>query len=186
MASELYALSVNRIDGTPVQLAEFRGKVLLIVNVASKCGLTPQYDALEKLYESYASKGLEVLGFPSNDFAGQEPGSNAEIQEFCRLTYGVKFPMFEKIVVKGEGRHPLYEYLTRVAPESIGKKGNPMFFLLKLAGKGPKQKGDILWNFEKFVVSRDGQVVARFAPTVTPDAPELLEVIERELSAVPS
>jgi len=183
MASALYDISVNRIDGTAVTLSDFRGKVLLIVNVASKCGLTPQYDGLEALYETYASQGLEVLGFPANEFAGQEPGSNQEIQEFCRLTYGVTFPMFEKIVVKGPGRHALYDHLTAAAPESRGKKGHPMYALLKLSGKGPKQKGDILWNFEKFVISREGEVVARFAPTVAPNDPELVKTIERELRA---
>lgn len=183
MAATLYDIHVNRIDGTPVSLAEYQGKVMLIVNVASKCGLTPQYDGLEKLYETYADQGLEVLGFPANEFAGQEPGTNHEIQEYCRLNFGVKFPMFAKIVVKGKGRHALYDHLTTAAPESRGKKGNPMYGMLKLAGKGPKQKGDILWNFEKFVVSREGEVVARFAPTVAPNDPDLIAAIERELKA---
>ncbi len=183
MASKLYDIHVNRIDGTPVSLAAYQGKVLLVVNVASKCGLTPQYDGLEKLYETYADRGLEVLGFPANEFAGQEPGGNQEIQEFCRLNFGVKFPMFEKIVVKGKGRHPLYDYLTAALPESHGKGHKLMSGILALTGKGPKQKGDILWNFEKFVVSRDGKVVARFAPTVDPNDPDLIAAIERELTA---
>ena len=185
METQLYEISVNRIDGTPIALSEYRGKVLLIVNVASKCGLTPQYDGLEKLYETYAAQGLEVLGFPANEFAGQEPGSNQEIQEFCRLNFGVTFPMFEKIVVKGEGRHALYNFLTNAITDSRGKKGHPMYAMLKLSGKGPKQKGDILWNFEKFVVSRQGEIVARFAPTVAPTDPELVKTIERELSVAP-
>jgi glutathione peroxidase len=182
MASKLYDLTVNRIDGSPVSLSAYQGKVLLIVNVASKCGLTPQYDGLEKLYETYAAQGLEVLGFPSNEFAKQEPGSNEEIQAFCRLNFGVTFPMFEKIVVKGQGRHPLYDHLTAAAPEPHGKRdGRLLYGALKLAGMGPKEAGDILWNFEKFVVSREGAVVARFAPKVDPLDPELVATIEREL-----
>jgi glutathione peroxidase len=182
MASKLYEIQVTRIDGTPVSLSEYQGKVLLIVNVASKCGLTPQYDGLEKLYEAYAARGLEVLGFPANEFAGQEPGGNQEIQDFCRLNFGVKFPMFEKIVVKGPGRHPLYDHLTTALPESRGKGRKRMTAMLTLSGMGPKQKGDILWNFEKFVVSRDGEVIARFAPTVEPTAPDLVAVLERALA----
>jgi glutathione peroxidase len=181
MTTPLYDIAVNRIDGTPVPLSAYKGKVLLIVNVASKCGLTPQYDGLEKLYETYAERGLDVLGFPANEFAGQEPGSNQDIQEFCRLNFGVKFPMFEKIVVKGEGRHPLYDHLTAAAPTPQGKKGFK-YGLLKLIGRA-KQKGDITWNFEKFVVSRTGEVVARFAPTTAPNDPEILATIERELKA---
>jgi glutathione peroxidase len=180
MATNLYDIDVNRIDGTPVSLSAYRGKVLLIVNVASKCGLTPQYDGLEALYERYAERGLEVLGFPANEFAGQEPGSNQEIQAFCRLNYSVKFPLFEKIVVKGQGRHALYDHLTAAAPES--HRSNAIKHgLLKLISR-PKQPGDIVWNFEKFVVSREGQVVARFAPTVEPGDPALVAAIERELS----
>lgn len=178
MTTPIYDIAVNRIDGTPVSLGDYKGQVLLIVNVASKCGLTPQYDGLEKLYETYGDRGFAVLGFPANEFAGQEPGSNAEIQDFCRLNFGVKFPMFEKIAVKGKDRHALYDYLTSAMP-APGKKDFKAG-LLKLFSQ-PKEQGDITWNFEKFLVSRQGEVVARFAPTTTPTDPDLLAAIEREL-----
>lgn len=181
MSAPLHQIQVNRIDGTPVSLGDYAGKVLLVVNVASKCGLTPQYDGLEKLYERLKDRGLEVLGFPANEFMGQEPGSNQDIQQFCRLTYGVQFPMFEKIKVKGEGRHPLYDHLTAARPQAEGQGGGFKGFMLGLFG-GKKAPGDISWNFEKFVVSREGEVVARFAPTTAPDDPALLAVIERELT----
>lgn len=181
MATKLYDIDVNQIDGTPVSLSAYRGKVLLIVNVASKCGLTPQYEGLEALYERYGERGLEVLGFPANEFAGQEPGSNQEIQAFCRLNYSVKFPLFEKIVVKGQGRHALYDHLTASAPEPE-RKFDLKHSLLKLVSR-PKQQGDIVWNFEKFIVSRQGEVVARFAPTVEPTDPALVAALERELDA---
>jgi glutathione peroxidase len=177
--TQLYDIDVHRIDGSPVSLSAYRGKVLLIVNVASKCGLTPQYDALEKVYETYSARGFEVLGFPANDFLGQEPGSNQDIQEFCRLNFGVKFPMFEKIAVKGEGRHPLYNWLTDAEP-NVGA-GGLKHSLLKLIG-GSWKKGEITWNFEKFVVSRAGEVVARFSPTRAPDAPVVIHAIERALA----
>jgi glutathione peroxidase len=156
----IYDFKLNRIDGHAQSLGDFQGKVLLLVNVASKCGLTPQYEGLEKLYQAYHGKGFEVLGFPANQFMGQEPGTNAEIQQFCTLNYGVKFPMFEKIVVKGEGQAPLYHYLTEQSPFP----------------------GEIAWNFEKFLVNRKGEVVARFAPPVTPDAPEVKSAIEAALA----
>jgi glutathione peroxidase len=156
MPSPLYDIPVDRIDGSKASLGDYAGRVLLVVNVASKCGLTPQYDGLEALYRTYKEKGLTVLGFPANNFMGQEPGSNTEIQEFCRLTYGVDFPMFAKISVKGDDRHPLYD---------------------ALAGDE-----DISWNFEKFVISRDGTVVARFAPKTAPDDPAIVAAIEAELA----
>lgn len=180
-ASTLSAIPLRRIDGTPTSLAEFQGKVLLIVNVASKCGLTPQYEALEKLYETYRDQGFEVLGFPANEFGAQEPGTNAEIQEFCRLTYGVQFPMFEKIVVKGEGIHPLYLALTQAVPKADDLGDDS--FAKKLARYGIVQENpsDIMWNFEKFLIDRQGQVVKRFAPSVTPDHPQLVKAIEEVL-----
>ncbi|BCP54299.1 glutathione peroxidase [Kaistia sp. 32K] len=156
MPSPLYDIPVDRIDGSQASLGDYAGRVLLVVNVASKCGLTPQYDGLEALYRTYKDKGLTVVGFPANNFAGQEPGSNAEIQDFCRLTYGVDFPMFAKISVKGDDRHPLYD---------------------ALAGDQ-----DISWNFEKFLIGRDGAVVARFAPKTEPQDPAIVEAIETELS----
>lgn len=156
MPSPLYEIPVHRIDGSQASLGDYAGLVLLVVNVASKCGLTPQYDGLEALYRSYKDKGLTVVGFPANNFMGQEPGTNEEIQEFCRLTYGVDFPMFAKISVKGEDRHPLYD---------------------ALAGDE-----DISWNFEKFLIGRDGKVAARFAPKTVPEDPAIISAIEAELA----
>ena len=158
----LHDFSARSITGEDASLRDYAGKVAVVVNVASKCGLTPQYAGLEKLYESYHTRGLEVLGFPCNQFAGQEPGSDAEVQEFCELRYGVSFPLFSKIDVNGATRHPLYAWLSAedAAPE------------------GP---GDIKWNFGKFVVGRDGRVVARFAPTTAPDDPAFVTAIEQAL-----
>lgn len=152
---------MKSIDGKDVDLAQYRGKVVLIVNVASKCGLTGQYDGLEKLYEKYSDKGFVILGFPANQFGGQEPGTDDEIKEFCTANYGVKFPMFSKIVVKGDGIHPLYQFLT-------GKETNPKF------------ADEIKWNFEKFLLDREGNVVARFAPRTSPESPDLVKAIETE------
>ncbi|MEO7423571.1 MAG: glutathione peroxidase [Fibrobacteria bacterium] len=181
---ELYSIPVSRADGTQATLAEFRGKALLLVNVASKCGLTPQYDALERIHKKYASKGLQVLGFPSNDFGSQEPGTNAEIQEFCRLNYGVTFPVFAKLTVKGSGQHPLYAYLTRVFPRATRKGSSLLKFLRKLIH--PKsftgETGEIAWNFEKFLIDRKGAVVGRYAPDIVPDNPLLIGAIEAELA----
>ena len=177
----LNQIPLRRIDGTPTTLADFEGKVLLVVNVASKCGLTPQYEGLEKLYGARRERGFEVLGFPANEFGAQEPGANPEILAFCRASYGVTFPMFEKIVVKGEGLHPLYRALTEAVPtaEAFGDDA----FARRLADYGivQEQPGDVLWNFEKFLIGRDGRVVARFAPSVTPDHPGLLEAIDGAL-----
>ena len=154
--------SARTITGKEASLRDYAGKVAVVVNVASKCGLTPQYAGLEKLYETYHARGLEVLGFPCNQFAGQEPGSDAEVQEFCKVRYGVSFPLFSKIDVNGAARHPLYAWLSAedAAPE------------------GP---GDIKWNFGKFVVGRDGRVQARFAPTTAPDDPAFVAAIEKAL-----
>jgi len=152
---------MKRIDGPEQDLADYRGQVLLLVNVASRCGLTPQYDALERLYERRKGEGFAVLGFPANEFAGQEPGSDAQIAEFCRSPYGVKFPMFSKIVVRGEGIHPLYAYLTSL-PAPLG--------------------GEVEWNFQKYLVDRKGQVVARFEPRTAPDDPAIVERIEALLA----
>ena len=180
---DLGNIPLRRIDGSEASLADYRGRVLLIVNVASKCGLTPQYEALETLYEAHRDAGLEVLGFPANNFGGQEPGTNAEIVEFCTSTYGVEFPMFEKISVKGQDQHPLYASLIEAQPEAIDKPGSD--FKEKLAGYGITQEKptDVLWNFEKFLVSREGEVVGRFSPDVTPGDDVLRKAIERELGA---
>jgi len=158
----LYDIPINRLDGTPSSLAEFQGKAVLAVNVASKCGLTPQYEQLEQLQKDYGDKGFSVVGFPSNQFLGQEPGTADEIQEFCSTTYGVSFPLMEKIDVNGDDRHPIYAELTEVEDTD---------------GSG----GDVQWNFEKFLISPSGEVVGRFRPTVLPDAPEVIEAIEANL-----
>lgn len=175
-------IPLRRIDGTLTSLSEFRGRVALVVNVASECGLTPQYEALQKLYETYRDRGLVVLGFPANEFGAQEPGTNDEILAFCRVHYGVDFPMFAKIVVKGFDQHPLYQALTRALPQSEGHAGHPMYAKLVDLGMGPHREGDILWNFEKFLLNKDGQPVARFAPHIPPDAPEVTRAIESELA----
>jgi glutathione peroxidase len=180
--STVYEIPVNKIDGTPGALREYAGQVLLVVNVASKCGLTPQYESLEKLYTAQRARGLQILGFPANNFGSQEPGTNAEIAEFCSLSYGVTFPMFEKISVGGDDRHPLYRELIAAKPSATEKPGSD--FKAKLAGYGIKQNDptDIFWNFEKFLIGRDGSVVARFAPDVTADDPLLLAAIDAELA----
>jgi glutathione peroxidase len=150
------------IKGNEVDLSKYKGKVVLLVNVASKCGLTPQYEALEALYEKYEKQGFVIIGIPANEFGKQEPGTNEEIEKFCKSKYSVTFPMMSKIVVKGEGIDPLYKYLTSVETK-------------------PQPAGEISWNFEKFLVSKDGQVVARFAPKVKPDDKQVTGAIEAEL-----
>ena len=174
-------IPLRRIDGTEASLADYHGRVLLLVNVASKCGLTPQYEALEKLYEEQRDSGLEILGFPANNFGGQEPGSHEEIVEFCSSNYGVQFPLFEKISVKGDDQHPLYAELIDAQPKAADKPGSD--FKEKLAGYGITQDNetDVLWNFEKFLVNRNGEVVGRFSPDVTPEDDILKQAIDREL-----
>ncbi|HYC01228.1 MAG TPA: glutathione peroxidase [Candidatus Limnocylindrales bacterium] len=161
--SNLHDFQVRTIDGTSQSLADYRGKVVLIVNVASKCGLTPQYEGLEELQKKYGDRGFTVLGFPCNQFAGQEPGSEEEIKTFCSTTYGVTFPLTSKIDVNGDNRDPLYEWLA-TQPTS------------------PDGPGDIRWNFAKFLVGKDGSLLARFSPTVTPEDPELVGAIEKALA----
>lgn len=178
--SNLQDIALTRIDGAPDTLAAHKGNVLLIVNVASKCGLTPQYEGLEKLYEDKRGQGLEVLGFPANNFRGQEPGSDAEIADFCKTTYDVQFPLFSKISVVGADQHPLYAALTRAVPSATGE--GPMRERLSGFKIETNAAPDILWNFEKFVVNRKGDVVARFAPDVAADDPRLVQVIEAELA----
>ena len=154
---------MKRLDGKAGDLADYKGKVVLMVNVASQCGLTPQYVQLEKLHEQFSEKGLAVLGFPANEFGSQEPGTDTEISTFCTSKYNVKFDMFSKVVVKGEGQCPLYKFLT-------SKETDPKF------------AGDIKWNFEKFLIGRNGEVVAQFAPKVKPDSEEVIKAIETELA----
>lgn len=164
MKTTIYDFTVTDIEGRSVSLGEFKGKVLLIVNTASKCGFTPQYAGLQKLYEKYRAKGLVVLGFPANNFLGQEPGTDVEIKAFCSKNYGVTFPMFSKISVKGKDMHPLYEFLT-------SKETNPEF------------SGPISWNFNKFLIGRDGRIRNRFGSRTAPDDPELVRAVEIALAA---
>jgi glutathione peroxidase len=156
---------MNSIDGQPVPFANFKGKVMLLVNVASRCGYTPQYSALEAIYEKYKSQGFVIAGVPANNFGGQEPGSNQEIKTFCSATYNVTFPMMSKVSVKGSDITPLYKFLT-------DKKTNP------------KTGGDIEWNFTKFLIGPDGRVIARFNSSVTPDSPEVVSSIEKALASL--
>jgi glutathione peroxidase len=180
MSEAIYDIPVDRIDGSPATLAEHRGNVMLLVNVASKCGLTPQYEGLEKLYETYRDRGLKVLGFPANDFLQQEPGSNEEIQAFCTANFGVQFPMYSKISVLGPGKHPLYAYLTEAIPVADGRE--EMEAKLRSSNFDFTPRPEIIWNFEKFLVSRSGEVVRRFVPDIEPDAAEVVEAIEAELA----
>ncbi len=180
MADALYDIPVNRIDGASTTLGDYSGKVLLIVNVASKCGLTPQYEGLETLYEAKRAEGLEVLGFPANNFAGQEPGTDADIAEFCSTKFDVQFPLFSKISVKGADEHPLYKALTAAKPTAQGD--GPFREKLKGFGMQVEDGPDILWNFEKFLVGRDGQVAARFSPDTPADDPKLASAIDAELA----
>jgi glutathione peroxidase len=159
--SAFHDLNLRGLDGQELPLAPFKGQVLLVVNVASQCGLTPQYAGLEKLYQQYRAQGFSVLGLPCNQFAGQEPDSEEAIREFCSLNYGVSFPLGSKLEVNGAGRHPLYRLL---------------------AGEGAEFPGDITWNFEKFLVGQDGRVLARFSPPTAPDDPALIQAIEKALS----
>ncbi len=180
--SSLEAILVKTIDGEPSSLGRYAGKVRLVVNVASKCGLTPQYEALEALYRRYRERGFEILGFPANEFGAQEPGTEAEIKDFCSTQYDVTFPLFSKIVVKGEGQHPLYAELTTRQREAQALPGTDFRGKLRDYGIDPGEPHEVTWNFEKFLVDKKGDVVARFAPDVTPDADLLVSAIERELA----
>ena len=160
--NSVHDFTLKDIDGKDTSLSKYRGKVVLLVNVASKCGLTPQYEGLQALYTKYKDRGFEILGFPANNFMGQEPGTNEEIKSFCTLKYNVTFPMFAKISVKGADIHPLYKYLTE-------KETNPEF------------GGEIKWNFNKFLVDKNGKVIARFEPKVTPENEEVTKAIEKAL-----
>lgn len=166
MSNDIYEIPVRRIDGTETTLADYRDKPLLIVNVASKCGLTPQYEGLEKIYEKYRGDGFEVLAFPANNFLAQEPGTSEEIQAFCSENYNVRFPLFEKISVKGDDQHPLYAHLTSERSQADVTNGDAFEQKLKGYDQHRENAGDILWNFEKFLIGRDGKVAARIAPDV--------------------
>lgn len=163
--SIFHDLTLKALDGGDLPLAPFKGKVVLVVNVASKCGLTPQYAGLEHLHQQYRERGFSVLGLPCNQFAGQEPGDAAQIRAFCSLNYGVSFPMSAKVEVNGHDRHPLY---------------------LLLAGEGAEYPGDITWNFEKFLVGPDGRVLERFSPRIPPEDPHLIQAIEKALDSLPA
>jgi glutathione peroxidase len=167
MGKSIHDFSARTLDGKDKSLGDYRGRVALIVNVASKCGLTPQYRGLEELHETYAAKGLSVLGFPANEFGAQEPGTNDEIQAFCATTYDVKFDMFSKVKVKGPGIDPLFAFLTN-------------------ADTDPEFAGEIRWNFNKFLVGKDGEVLARFEPQVEPTSPEVKHAIEEALARPPA
>lgn len=175
--SDIFEIPVKKIDGTETNLGEFKDKALLVVNVASKCGLTPQYEGLEKIYREFSDKGFEVLGFPANNFLSQEPGTDDEIKEFCSSTYDVTFPLFSKISVKGDDQHDLYKALTAERPSADIDNGNA--FEEKLAGFGSTrdQPSGLLWNFEKFLIGKDGKVAARIAPDVPADDPRVVEKI---------
>lgn len=163
-AASIYDYTLNSIDGKPTPLSEFKGKVVMLVNVASRCGYTPQYAGLESLYKKHKDQGFVIVGIPANNFGSQEPGTNAEIKTFCSSKYNVTFPMMAKVSVKGSDKAPLYEYLT-------SQHANP------------KSGGEIQWNFTKFLIGRDGQIVQRFEPAVTPDDPELNKAVEKALQS---
>jgi len=161
-ASSVYDFTLDSLTGTPTPIASFKGKVMLMVNVASRCGYTPQYEALQAVYAKYKDQGFVITGFPANNFGGQEPGTNEEIGAFCKSKFGVTFPMFTKISVKGDDKAPLYKFLTDTAAN-------------------PQTGGEIKWNFTKFLVSRDGKIIARFEPAVKPDSPEVISAVEAAL-----
>jgi glutathione peroxidase len=182
MATPLHDIPLRHIDGEEANLGEHKGNVLLIVNVASACGLTPQYTELQAVYDRYKDRGFKVLGFPANDFGAQEPGTNAEIQEFCSTKFAVRFPMYEKITVKGDGQHPLYAALIDAKPLAYFKPDSKFREMLASYGIQPGRATDVTWNFEKFLVNGAGEVVGRFAPDITPDDPLITAAIEAELA----
>jgi glutathione peroxidase len=180
MAQALQSIPVKTITGAQSSLGDYAGKVLLVVNVASQCGLTPQYEGLMALYRKYRDQGFAVLGFPANDFGAQEPGTEKEIASFCATKFGVDFPMFAKVVATGPDKHPLYDCLIAACPTASGD-AEAMREAMRSRGRVPTEEPEVLWNFEKFLVSRDGKVVGRFVPATRPDAPELAAAIEAEL-----
>jgi len=186
--TDLYDIPLHQITGESSSLAAYRGKVLFLVNVASQCGLTPQYEALEEISTRFKDAGLVVCGFPANDFGAQEPGSNEEIASFCRTNYSVDFPMFSKVAVTGPETHPLYQNLIQAQPKALGETRSAFrerlngFLSAKHNGATTNPEPGILWNFEKFLVDRKGNVVARFSPEITPDDPRIVAAIEAELA----
>lgn len=182
MQNEILNTPVTTIDGKETTLESWQGNVLLIANVASQCGLTPQYEQLENIQQAWNGQGFNVLGFPCNQFLGQEPGSDEEIKTFCSTTYGVSFPLFSKIEVNGEQRHPLYRKLIAAAPVAVAPEKSGFYERMASKGRAPKAPGDILWNFEKFLIGRDGQVIQRFSPDMTPEDPIVMEAIKLALA----
>jgi len=179
----IYSFIAKDIDGKEVYLQDFKGKVLVIVNTASKCGFTPQYEALEKIYKEYNAKGLEILGFPSNQFAEQEPGTNDEVQSFCKINYGVTFPLFEKTDVRGDSAHPLFKYLSEAVPfkgfDLNSESGKMLNDVLTSNFPNFLEGNSIKWNFTKFLIDKEGNVVARFEPTEKPE--DMIPEIEKLL-----
>lgn len=182
MHQDILNTEITTIDGEHITLDKYQGKVVLVVNVASKCGLTVQYEQLENIQKVWEKEGFTVLGFPCNQFAGQEPGSEEEIKTFCSTTYGVTFPLAAKIDVNGENRHPLYRKLIAAAPKAVAPEGSGMYERMVSKGRAPLYPDDILWNFEKFLIGRDGQVVQRFSPDTTPEDPILVDAIKLALA----
>ena len=178
--TEIQHVPIKRMDGTTATLGDYAGKVLLVVNTASKCGLTPQYEGLEALYRAKKDAGLEILGFPANNFKEQEPGTDADIASFCQLTYDVTFPVFSKVSVKGEDAHPLYRQLTAAHPDTTG--ADDMRKRMIDNGMGPERPEDVLWNFEKFLISRKGEVIGRYSPNMKPDDAVISADIEKALA----
>ncbi len=183
MADSVYDIPVNTIDGKETTLGDYKGKALLVVNVASKCGLTPQYEGLEKIYEDYRDKGFEVLGFPANNFLAQEPGTNEEIQDFCSSNYNVQFPLFEKISVKGDDSHRLYKHLISARPKADITDGDGFEEKLKGYGQTREHPDDILWNFEKFLIGKDGKIAARISPDVTAEDERVIAAIDKAVNS---
>ncbi len=182
MSNDIFDISLKTIDGETKTLGDYKGSVLLVVNVASQCGLTKQYEGLENIYQAWHDRGFEVLGFPCNEFGAQEPGTEDEIKTFCTTQFGVKFPMFSKIDVNGENRHPLYSALIAARPDAVKPEASGFYERLASKGRQPVKPENILWNFEKFLIGRDGTVVQRFAPDMAPEDPILMEAIKAALA----
>ena len=178
----IFDTRLETLEGEETTLAKWQGNVLLVVNVASKCGLTPQYEQLETLQKEWQDQGFSVLGFPCNAFLGQEPGSADEIKTFCSTTYGVTFPMFSKIDVNGPDRHPLYQQLVAARPEAVTPENSGFMERMSSKGRAPKEPGDILWNFEKFLINPEGEVFQRFSPDMEPRDPVVVNAIKQALS----
>lgn len=181
MNTSIFDISLQTLDGSSTSLAPFKGQVILVVNVASRCGLTQQYAGLQSLHDRFHPRGLQVTGFPCNDFAGQEPGSESEIRDFCDTNYHVSFPLFAKLRINSEPRHPLYATLIAAQPQALASGDSLLRDTLTKHQLLPRGETDVMWNFEKFLIDRNGTVVARFAPDVAPDDARLMSAIEDAL-----